>query len=526
MAIPKIRMRGIRASIPPGFILGRVGSGRGEVQLLGLSDLTKAGVATTSAVAAAVPIIADGDLLANTSGAAAQPIATTLTALLDYVFTNVEGGILYRGASAWVALAKGTSGYILTQGASDPSWQPAPSSGGTVTSVVAGAGLTGGTITTTGTIALSIPVSIANGGTASTSAAAAVSALGAAGVGVANTFTASNVFQALTYVSRFAGASPTASSQAILSVSGDSGAQSSELYVYGATPQYRTYQAGGSHTALTTTTSGTDLADYDFYGYNGGTSAYAQGARVAAQATESWTTGKQGTKLYFQTTPTATTSLSTVLTIDQDGSIVQSTSAGHNLFASPTTVQANLLVIPTSGAANLYLESNTGSTSTLETASSTGTNTYSFGKYRGTLASPTVVAQYDNMGVFQFTAYSGSGLVAAAGIVANIIEPTPSATAMGSSIFFTYVPIGSVTTTIGLQISSNGFAINGTVVVTNGGSLKAPVSLVSALPSAATEGNGAMRIVTDAIAPALGQTVTGGGSVRVIVNSDGTNWRA
>ena len=39
---------------------------------------------------------------------------------------------------------------------------------GTVTSITAGTGLTGGTITSTGTIALSVPVSIADGGTNST----------------------------------------------------------------------------------------------------------------------------------------------------------------------------------------------------------------------------------------------------------------------------------------------------------------------------------------------------------------------
>jgi len=39
---------------------------------------------------------------------------------------------------------------------------------GTVTSIVAGTGLSGGTITTSGTVALSVPVSIANGGTATT----------------------------------------------------------------------------------------------------------------------------------------------------------------------------------------------------------------------------------------------------------------------------------------------------------------------------------------------------------------------
>lgn len=57
-----------------------------------------------------------------------------------------------NGSSAWNSLS-----YVAT------------GANGTVTSVVAGTGLTGGTITSTGTIALSTPVSVANGGTGITS---------------------------------------------------------------------------------------------------------------------------------------------------------------------------------------------------------------------------------------------------------------------------------------------------------------------------------------------------------------------
>ena len=49
-----------------------------------------------------------------------------------------------------------------------------------VTSLTAGAGLTGGVITATGTIALATPVAVASGGTGSTTAGAALTALGAA----------------------------------------------------------------------------------------------------------------------------------------------------------------------------------------------------------------------------------------------------------------------------------------------------------------------------------------------------------
>lgn len=57
------------------------------------------------------------------------------------------------------------------------------STGGTVTSITAGTGLTGGAITTSGTIALSVPVSIANGGTNAITASAARTNLGSTTVG-------------------------------------------------------------------------------------------------------------------------------------------------------------------------------------------------------------------------------------------------------------------------------------------------------------------------------------------------------
>jgi hypothetical protein len=49
--------------------------------------------------------------------------------------------------------------------------------------------------------------------------------------------------------------------------------------------------------------------------------------------------------------------------------------------------------------------------------------------------------------------------------------------------------------------------------------------LVADLPSAADSGSGARAFVTDALAPVFGATVVGGGTVKVPVYSDGTNWK-
>ncbi len=46
-----IRIRGARASIPTGKLLGRIGTGVGEIQLLDLSHLRSMGVATTADIA-------------------------------------------------------------------------------------------------------------------------------------------------------------------------------------------------------------------------------------------------------------------------------------------------------------------------------------------------------------------------------------------------------------------------------------------------------------------------------------------
>lgn len=48
---------------------------------------------------------------------------------------------------------------------------------------------------------------------------------------------------------------------------------------------------------------------------------------------------------------------------------------------------------------------------------------------------------------------------------------------------------------------------------------------VATLPSAVDSGVGARSFVTNALTPTFGATVVGGGSVKVPVYSDGTNWK-
>lgn len=96
--------------------------------------------------------VVDSRILANISGSTAAPVPNTLTAIIDHTIGSTQGDILYRDSGNWAVLAPGTSGNVLTtHGASaNPTWSPASASG--VTNIATGAGLTGGPITSTGTV--------------------------------------------------------------------------------------------------------------------------------------------------------------------------------------------------------------------------------------------------------------------------------------------------------------------------------------------------------------------------------------
>ncbi|MBI5527542.1 MAG: hypothetical protein HY897_14500, partial [Deltaproteobacteria bacterium] len=119
----------------------------------------------------------------------ADSITATMVAF-NYAGSSSEGG------GATTALALNANGgncpagqYPLGVDESGNAESCTAAGTGTVTNVATGTGLTGGPITTTGTISLSTPVSIANGGTGAITASAALSNLGGASLTAANTFT-------------------------------------------------------------------------------------------------------------------------------------------------------------------------------------------------------------------------------------------------------------------------------------------------------------------------------------------------
>jgi hypothetical protein len=107
--------------------------GAGTVLSVG-SGTGLAGGPITSTGSLSLATIADATVLANTSGAVAVPVATTVSILLDKGIGTAQGTIIYRGGTTWVALTPGTSGQILTTGgaAANPTWANAPITGSSI----------------------------------------------------------------------------------------------------------------------------------------------------------------------------------------------------------------------------------------------------------------------------------------------------------------------------------------------------------------------------------------------------------
>ena len=108
-----------------------------------------------NATLAQLPSIGNGSLLSNISGGTATPLGNSLTSIIDSVIGATQGQVLYRSGTVWTALSPGTAGQVLTTAgaAANPSWTTVTGTG-TVTNIATNNGVTGGPITTTGTIGL------------------------------------------------------------------------------------------------------------------------------------------------------------------------------------------------------------------------------------------------------------------------------------------------------------------------------------------------------------------------------------
>jgi hypothetical protein len=83
---------------------------------------------------------------------------------------------------------------------------------------------------------------------------------------------------------------------------------------------------------------------------------------------------------------------------------------------------------------------------------------------------------------------------------------------------------GSFVLTGGTSFTFPSIPVTGPTTVTTSAGVVVPFGLVGSLPSAASNTN-VIRGVTDANATTSGGVVAGGGANRLLVVSDGTNWR-
>lgn len=108
--------------------------------------------------------IGPGRVLANTGTISAAPAGVAVSGVLDVV-GSARGDVLYRGASGWAALPPGSAGQVLQTGGSgaDPSWAAGGGGGGVV--------LTNGTVVASGTLTFGANLTLSGSGSAWTLAA-------------------------------------------------------------------------------------------------------------------------------------------------------------------------------------------------------------------------------------------------------------------------------------------------------------------------------------------------------------------
>lgn len=139
----KDRIRGIRQTISPGYVIGRQGFSKGAAQQIRFSQLLN------SAASAIVSITnTHGNSINGTPVQTDDTIPLTDKVLLQYILANddweyksmsdvmdstlgsARGDIVFRNNTVWTVLVPGTDGWVLTthSAGADPTWAPAAAS--------------------------------------------------------------------------------------------------------------------------------------------------------------------------------------------------------------------------------------------------------------------------------------------------------------------------------------------------------------------------------------------------------------
>jgi hypothetical protein len=186
----------------------------------------------------------------------------------------------------------------------------------------------------------------------------------------------------------------------------------------------------------------------------------------------------------------------------------------------------------------------TGSAQTLSRVTCEGANTYalrrlssaisasptvSVQKGRGTIASPVVNVTLDELGSFSWACLLTTGsltFTTAALLRGELIEPAPGPGLAGTRLRARSCAIGSATTTDLFAFDqTSGFMLGGVattnIVVDFNRVYRNRLFTVATLPAGV---QGMRTMVTDALAPAFGAAVAGGGAVTIPVYYTGAAW--
>ena len=505
--------------------------------------------------------------VATANGFAGSVATSTTTPNITLSCNTI--GILQGNGTAISAITVG-SGLSFSGGTLAAS----SSAGGTVTSVSGTGGgtgltLTGGPITTSGTLSLGGILGITNGGTGQSSANAALNALLPSQATYSGRSLVTNgTNTSWTQVGTVYSVGMTV--PAFLSITGSPvtgtgtlaiGLSGTPLPIANGGTGQTTFTAGqvlygngtsGLSTSANMTFSGTALTlanDASISGLNvgKGAGAVATNTAVGYQALFANTTGIQNTAsgasaLQNNTTGNYNTA-SGLSALQANTTASQNTAVGYQAGYSNTTGTTldafgyQVLYANTTGTYNaafgaLSLTANT--TGNLNSAygpaslatNTTGSNNAAFGS--SALRLNTTASNNTAIGTSALQVNTTASNNTAVGYQAGYSNTTGAGNTFVGYTAGTAVTSGSNLTVIGNTAAASSATATNEVTIGNSSVIVTRLggtTVVESLPSAATVGAGARAFVTNALAPAFGATVAGGGAVPVPVYSDGTNWK-
>ena len=451
--------------LSPGFFGGPkfIGWGAGSVTING-TEIPLGASADLSLATDHVTFTGGGKVLTSpgisTSGAGTE---MSLSDLLDW-FSTTRNAVLFRNAGGWTALAPGTSGQVLTSNGSsaDLSWT-------TPSSYTFSTGLTN----TAGTITV-------------------------------------NTTQNITQLSGL-------TSNGFVKTGGGDGTLSVD------TSTYLTGLTVGT-TAITSGTNGRYL--YDNAGVVGERTAAQVLSDIGAQAAGSYAVLSVNTFTGAQVLSVAGTASTPGLTL---------TGAPYTA-GSATTNFPQCFLQPSSGVTASTTWSTGGTYLGINAADAFTGNLFDFKRagvtfaklsYQGRLGSlEAVIVGASGYQGYTTLANASSELISARTVLLGDVSTglrmssgygiAWSSSAAGSGDAYSNLDTGLARSSAGVVKFTNGSS--------GSGAPKLSSYTVSQLPSASTVGVGVMAFVTDATATTAYTTVSGGGSNKVLVVSDGTNW--